>query len=279
MKFHVCITDKKAVGVRWFVGGLFLLAINCAVFAQKFAVITPETSSISEKVSTELSDKLNALDADLVKHAFRSTTYENIFNLTTAEAKIIGAAIGCDYFILLKVETLQRNSFEKGEYFESFAVIYSVNAKSGQLVFWKIYSFEDKTINPAELKLLTQIKLISSEIKIGSGDYKADKPNLAEFSEDDKSLRSPLPYKRLKPAYTTLANLYSIAATIDIEVDLNEKGEVTRTEIVRWAGFGLDEAVIETVKNMNWRPALKDGKPVPIRVLLRYNFKKIEKAE
>jgi hypothetical protein len=52
-----------------------------------------------------------------------------------------------------------------------------------------------------------------------------------------------------------------------------------RTQIVRWAGYGLDEAVTETVRRMNWRPATRGGKALPIRVLLRYNFKKIEKEE
>jgi hypothetical protein len=258
---------------------LFFCVFAFQIYSQKFAVITPETSQISEKITSELSDKLNTLDADLVKSAFRSTTYENIFNLTNDEAKMIGAAIGCDYFMLLKTETLQRNSFEKSEYFESYAVIYVVNSKTGHLVFWKIYSFEDKKRETSEQKLVGGINSIISDIKNNPKDEKFEKPNIEEFSEDDKLLRSPLPYKRLKPAYTTLANLYSIAATVDIEVDLNEKGEITRTEIVRWAGFGLDESVIETVKKMNWRPGLKDGKALPIRVLLRYNFKKVEKPE
>ena len=81
------------------------------------------------------------------------------------------------------------------------------------------------------------------------------------------------------PPYTALANLYRVTATVDIEVDFDESGVVSHTEIVRWAGFGLDEAVAETVRKMNWRPALKNGKAIPIRVLLRYNFKKIEKEE
>ena len=260
--------------------GLWLLGFGFySAYTQKLAIITPEKSLISEKITSELSDKLNSLDSDLVKSAFQSTTYENIFNLTTNEAKIIGAAIGCDYFVLLKAETIQRNSFEKGEYFESYTVIYVVNSKSGHLVFWKIYSFEDKKSEISEQKLVGGINSITSEVKNNLKDKKFEKPNIAEFAEDDNLLRSPLPYKRIKPAYTTLANLYSIAATVDIEVDLNEKGEIIRTEIVRWAGFGLDESVIETVKKMNWRPALKDGKALPIRVLLRYNFKKAEKPE
>jgi TonB family protein len=269
MKLRNSTILKSAFGFWLLVFGFY------SANAQKLAIITPEKSSISDKISSELSDKLNTLDADLVKSAFQSTTYENIFNLTTSEAKIIGAAIGCDYFSLLKAETLRRNSFEKGEYFESYAVIYLVNSKTGHLIFWKLYSFEEKNIEAAEQKLFSEINIIATNIKDNLNSEKFDKPIIAEFSVDDKTLRSPLPYKRIKPAYTTLANLYSIAATVDIEVDLNEKGEITRTEIVRWAGFGLDKAVIETVRKMNWRPAIKDEKPLPIRVLLRYNFKKI----
>jgi outer membrane biosynthesis protein TonB len=43
---------------------------------------------------------------------------------------------------------------------------------------------------------------------------------------------------------------------------------------VRWAGYGLNEAVIATVRQLHFRPALRDGQPVPIRVLLRYNFRR-----
>lgn len=50
-------------------------------------------------------------------------------------------------------------------------------------------------------------------------------------------------------------------------------------EITRRAGYGLDESVAEIIKKMQRRPALREGKPLPIRVLLRYNFKKPESEE
>ncbi len=56
----------------------------------------------------------------------------------------------------------------------------------------------------------------------------------------------------------------------------DENGKILKVETARWAGFGLDEAVAENVRQMNWRPATRNGKALPIRVLLRYNFKKIE---
>lgn len=273
MKCRVCIIISYAFGL-WFLSFGFF-----SVSAQKLAIIAPEKSSVTEKLLPELSDKLKALDSDLVKTAFRAAAYENIFNLTNSEAKTIGEALGCDFFVLLKAETQRRNSSLKGDYFESYAVVYLVSSKTGHLIFWKIYIFEDETDKFSGQKLFDGINLMTADIKDKLKDEIIEKLNIAEFTEDDKLLRSPLPYKRIKPAYTVLANLYSIAATVDIEIDLNEKGEITRTEILRWAGFGLEESVVETVKKMNWRPALKDGKPLPIRVLLRYNFKKIEKDD
>ncbi|MGH6862143.1 MAG: energy transducer TonB, partial [Phyllobacterium sp.] len=76
---------------------------------------------------------------------------------------------------------------------------------------------------------------------------------------------------------TQTAYLYEVAATVDAEVTIDEKGNLTQLDIVRWAGYGLDEAVIEAIRKMNWRPGERDGKPLPMRVLLRYNFTKLEK--
>ena len=83
-----------------------------------------------------------------------------------------------------------------------------------------------------------------------------------------------MPYKRIKPAYTRVAGFYNIRATIDVLA-----GEVTRTEVVRWTGYGLDESVVATIRSMNWRPATRNGKPLAMRVLLRYNFTKIENGQ
>jgi TonB family protein len=62
--------------------------------------------------------------------------------------------------------------------------------------------------------------------------------------------------------------------TVDVLVDLDTEGEVNRIEVTRWAGFGLDEATVNTVRQLHFFPALRDGVAIPIRVLLRYNFRK-----
>jgi hypothetical protein len=260
--------------------GLWLLIFGFeSAYTQKFAIISPAKSEVADQISSELTEKLKSLDSDLVKTAFQSTSYENIFNLTTSEAKTIGSVIGCDFFVIVKADNFRRSSFGKGDYFESFTAIYVVSSRTGNLMFWKLYSVEDKNSDTANKKLFASVNTIVTEINDNSKSKQIEKPNVLELPENNDKYRSPAPFKRLKPEYTEIASLFLIAATIDIEVDLDVKGNVTRTEIVRWAGFGLDESVNETVRKMNWRPATKDGKALPIRVLLRYNFKKLEKAD
>lgn len=271
--------------------GLILLFAS-ALSAQKIAVLTPEkngqSEGFAEKLETSLTEKFKVLDSSLSEAAFLSSNPEKPFNLTTQEAKIIGAAIGCDFFLLVKSENLRRYSFEKKEYFESYAAVYAVSSRTGRLVFWKLRTFNGYKSNDAERLLFESVNDLTKEIsdklptianeEIGEKIAKLEEvPD--ENSPEAKFFRSPLPYKRLSPQYTSLANLYGIAATVDIEVDFDESGNILRTEVVRWAGFGLDESVTETVRKMNWRPATRDGKTLPIRVLLRYNFKKIEKEE
>ena len=57
-------------------------------------------------------------------------------------------------------------------------------------------------------------------------------------------------------------------------MDVDEKGEVGRVEIARWAGYGLDESVLATVRQLHFFPAMRNGRAIPMRVLLRYNFRK-----
>ncbi len=82
----------------------------------------------------------------------------------------------------------------------------------------------------------------------------------------------------LRPAYPETAERAGAEATVDAAVEVGADGAVARVEIVRWAGFGLDDAVAATVRRLHFRPATRDGVPVPVRVLMRYNFRKPQKG-
>jgi TonB family protein len=95
-----------------------------------------------------------------------------------------------------------------------------------------------------------------------------------DSSDTDQEVRAPRPYRRLKPPYPETAARAEVEATVDVLVDIDTRGEVGRVEVARWAGYGLDQSVIDTVKQMHFFPAMRDGLAIPMRVLLRYNFRK-----
>ena len=269
---------------------VFVLLLCSIAAAQRLAVLTPEKTDQTVRLAADLADKLgpaiNVLDADLSAAAFNSLKIQTPFNLTTVESKLAASVIGCDFFVLVRTGSLRRASFERAEYYEAFTSIYIVSGRSGSLLYWKMYSFTADTAPKAETQLFDSSKAVADEIAQNIAGFKRSELGTAnpimeevpsEGSPEAKNFRPPIPYKRIKPEYTTTAFLYDARATVDIEVDIDAAGNVERTAVVRWAGFGLDESVAEAVRKMNWRPATRNGKTLPMRVLLRYNFTKVEK--
>lgn len=278
--FFICFS---AFVVRAQSPQLKIAVLNANQNEQKF------TAQFAEKLSEQ--KKFRLLDEELARAVFNSAKIENPFNLSLEEAKNLGAGIDCDFFFVIKSETLRRSSFQKAVYFESYAVAFLVSARTGRLIAWEDGYFEAETGEDAKKSLLTEAKNIAARFtaKINEANEReraersqinSDAILIEDLPEEkfiaEQNFRIPLPYKRLRPEYTEVARRHDMEATVDVTAELNERGEVTKTQIVRWAGFDLDEAAAENVKKMNFRPALRDGKAIPIRVLLRYNFRDLK---
>ena len=271
--------------------GLAILCWPAQTFAQKLAILAPVKTDLTEKFAgvlhDSLSSKLVILDNSLSGTAFQSVVVENVFNMTARDAKRIAAIIGCDYFLIVQTGSLRRSSFEKAEYYEAYYVLYLVSGRTGRLSLWDLRSFEANSTGEAEkllIKSSDDLSIIVAEkmtaafkIEIAEEPVSLIEEVPVESSTKDKTFQPPMPFKRIKPDYTRTAYLYDAKGTVDISVDIDQNGAVKRTEIIRWAGYGLDESVVEAVRKMNWRPAERGGKPLPMRVLLRYNFTKIDK--
>lgn len=267
----------------------YCLLLNAQLYAQKLAILAPEktnqSNQIQEKLADSLSDKINVLDFSLSETVLLSKDFDSPFNLSLKEAENLGTAIGCDFFVLIKTDNLQRFSLEEKSYFESFAAFYLVSSRTGRLVFWRLKTFKGADEKASKTKLINSIDEVSAEIliaiKTALKNELAEKDSKIEElprenSSEAKDFRPPLPYKRIKPEYTNMAYLYGISATIDVIVDIDTDGKILKTEVARWAGFGLDESAVKTINQMNWRPATRDGEFLPMRILLRYNFKDID---
>lgn len=231
-------------------------------------------------------------DSDLSAAAARGWGFQGSLNLTTQDARDLGAAIGCDFFIIGDAQTLRRVPSEGAAYFESYASVFVVSARTGRLIFWERPLERRDTAEEAEQALLRVLASADTRnryrtaIRTALEDERAARERAVEkpppvidvMSDDEngdnKSVRAPRPYRRVKPPYPEPAARAEVEAVVDVLVDIDARGEVEQIEIARWAGYGLDQSVIDTVKQMHFFPALRDGVKIPMRVLLRYNFRK-----
>ncbi|HVF88002.1 MAG TPA: TonB family protein [Pyrinomonadaceae bacterium] len=230
------------------------------------------------------------IDRELSRAAARGVGYTGSLNMTLAGARDLGAAIGCDYFITGDAQTVRRSTSATPIYYEAYVSIFVVAARTGKLLMWERPSVEAATPGEAEKSLLAGLQRQAARARVAITRAEQDERTARERERATEIIpiedapeqggtaaanyRAPLPYRRLRPAYPEMAARAEAEATIDVAVEIDAKGEVTRGEIVRWAGFGLDESVIETVRQLHFRPATRDGVPFPVRVLLRYNFRR-----
>jgi TonB family protein len=237
--------------------------------------------------------ELRLLDRDAARAAARGMGYTGSLNMTLAEARDLGASVGTDFFITGDAQTLRRSPFTGAPFYEAYASIFLVSSRTGRLIMWERPSHQAQTPDEALKLLLKEVagaalkrrylaaiqRTLEEESRMRALAVGRSAPVIEEAPDDAahpaaKGLRLPLPYRRLRPSYPDTAARAEAEATVDVEVEITSEGEVASVEVVRWAGFGLDEATVNTVRQMHFRPAMRDGEPIPMRVLLRYNFRK-----
>lgn len=257
------------------------------------------TTPVAKLSAETLRDRLRAsgevvvADADLSRAAANGIRYSGSLNLTLTEARDLGAALATEFYVIGDAQTLRRSSFQSPVYYESYCSIFLVSARTGQLLLWDRPSFENSEATTAESRLSQYLagddlrRRLLEAVKLAHSDERlkrtilntAAEAVIEEAPEDEKAaeiqgIRLPRPYRRLRPAYPDTAARAEAEATVDVLVNVGTDGKVGDVHVVRWAGFGLDETTVATVRQLHFFPAIKDGSPIPMRVMLRYNFRK-----
>lgn len=309
MKFHpppyifafACALVCGAAGARAQEAAAAATEKNAAApRAVAVAVLDLGETEAGRRVSDELSAALAArshlapVNRAQGRAAARGVGYAGSLNLTLDEARDLGAAIGCDFYFTGEARTLRRTSTARPDYFESYASLFLVSAETGRLILWEHVAAESSAPTDAEQSLLAELRARAGRygeiISTAQATERSARPAAREraaaaaavvFEDlpDEGSpaaanFRAPQPYRSLRPAYPATAARAAVEATVDALVEVDAAGEVKDIEIVRWGGYGLNEAVTTTVRQLHFRPATRDGRAVPVRVLLRYNFRR-----
>jgi TonB family protein len=100
-----------------------------------------------------------------------------------------------------------------------------------------------------------------------------------EGSPTAAGFKPPEFLNRVKPDYPDAADRADITATVEASAVFRANGQVGEVQITRWAGFSLDESAERAIRQLKFKPATRDGKPVSARATVRYNFRRLSEVK
>ena len=91
------------------------------------------------------------------------------------------------------------------------------------------------------------------------------------YSRKD-GVSAPRATYRPDPPYTEQARKAGLQGSVDLQIVVNGDGTVGAAKLLKGLGMGLDQSAESTVRKWKFKPGLKDGKPVAVRVVVTVNF-------
>jgi TonB family protein len=152
------------------------------------------------------------------------------------------------------------------------------------------------------LALVREALLDQAEARIGSGDLDAAFEAVALAAKADadeeglRRLREQLAYKmrlanaksgqfdqvyqvsdltvvkQVSPTYPRLAARRSLEGWVEVEFTVTERGEVRDAKVRRSSSELFDKSALAAINRWEFAPLMENGRPVPIRVALRFAF-------
>jgi len=226
--------------------------------------------------------------------AVNALGYEGSLNMSTEEARRLGSAIGCDFFIVGKAETITRSTRAKESHQEALLAVMIVDGRGGTLAVFDLLTAQAESSEKAVAALSRTLAARATGYVDQMTKFRASRESFSspgstapaaetERIEDMPLERSPQAVgfeppeflSRAKPEYTAEAERADVSATVEVMVVLRSSGQIGEATIIRWAGFGLEESALRAIRQLKFNPATRNGQPISVRALIRYNFRRI----
>ena len=87
------------------------------------------------------------------------------------------------------------------------------------------------------------------------------------------NVSAPIPIYKPEPPYSEQARKAKYQGTCVLWIVVDTQGNVTDAQVVKPLGMGLDQNALNTVKTWKFKPAMRNGAPVPVRVMVEVQFR------
>jgi TonB family protein len=90
---------------------------------------------------------------------------------------------------------------------------------------------------------------------------------------ENKNIKPPKALSRADAVYTQEARKNRVEGQVVLDATIDEKGAVRDIDVIQTLPHGLDQAAVDALRKWRFEAATLDGKPVPVRLQLMFNFK------
>jgi len=97
-------------------------------------------------------------------------------------------------------------------------------------------------------------------------------PSRGDVLQVGGDVEAPVKLHAPRPGYTEEARQARIQGVVMLQVIVDTEGNVIDPKIIKGLPMGLDQQAVETVRQWKFKPALRDGEPVPVYYNLTINF-------
>lgn len=88
----------------------------------------------------------------------------------------------------------------------------------------------------------------------------------------DPKTEPPVPVRTVAPDYPATLKRDGVSGIVTVKCTIDEKGDVTETEVVKSSNAAFDEPAVAALKKWKFKPAKQDGNPVAIKVSIPIKF-------
>jgi TonB family protein len=104
------------------------------------------------------------------------------------------------------------------------------------------------------------------------GESLALRCRLDVFLPNTNGVTPPRLIHNTDPQFSDEARRKKIQGVVTLSLVVDTNGQPTDVQVVGPLGHGLDEKAVEAVKQWRFRPAMKDGNPVAVKINVQVNF-------
>lgn len=102
----------------------------------------------------------------------------------------------------------------------------------------------------------------------------ADDPAFADFPPVTRDMKPPKAISAPDPKFPDLPEGAEQRGTVVMLIGVNTKGHVGPVHVLRSDEATFEKTAVETVKKWKFKPAQKDGHPVPVQVTVEMKFER-----